>query len=94
MITTLTGQAQHPLRKKHFAIIGAVAAAGLLAFLIGYLPRHRAHSKLVAQTSAQQGPLRVSVVPAARADAAGDAGPLSANPRLREGKWIRATLAG
>ncbi len=67
MTTTLTGQAQHPLRKKHFAIIGAVAAAALLAFLIGYLPRHRAHSKLVAQTSAQQGPLRVSVVPAVAA---------------------------
>ncbi len=68
MITTLTGQVRHPLRKKHLAIIGAVAAAALLAFLIGYLPRHRAHSKLVAQTSAQQGPLRVSVVPAVAAE--------------------------
>ncbi len=67
MITTLTARAQHPLRKKHLAIIGAVAAVVLLAFLIGYLPRHRAHSELVAQTSAQQGPLRVSVVSAVAA---------------------------
>jgi len=56
----------HGWRKRYFVITGA-AALLVLAFLFGYLPRHRARSKLVAQTQAQQGPLRVSVV---RGDAA------------------------
>jgi len=57
-----SGAQQHPLRKKQFAILGAVVAAAVLAFLVGYLPRHRARSKLAAESSAHQGPLRVSVI--------------------------------
>ncbi len=53
MSTTLASpMPHHRWRKRYFAIIGA-AAVVLLAFLFGYLPRHRAHSKLVAETSAQ-----------------------------------------
>lgn len=67
MSTTLASPVpHHRWRKRYFAIIGA--AVVVLAFLFGYLPRHRARSKLVAETSAQQGPLRVNVVAAVAAD--------------------------
>ena len=70
MTTTSASPVPHQRwRKRYFVIIGA-AALLVLAFLFGYLPRHRARSTLVAQTAAQQSPLRVSVV---RADAAAGA---------------------
>jgi RND family efflux transporter MFP subunit len=65
--TSVNPARHHRWRKRYFAIIGA-AAMVVLAFLFGYLPRHRARSKLVAETSAQQGPLRVSVIHAVAAD--------------------------
>ncbi len=71
--TSVSPVPHHRWRKKYIVIIGA-AALVVLAFLFGYLPRFRARSKLVAQTQAQQGPLRVSVV---RADAAASGRPLT-----------------
>jgi RND family efflux transporter MFP subunit len=69
MITTsVTPVQHHALRKRPLLIVGAAAAVVALAFAAGYLPRHRARSKLVAETSAQQGPLRVSVVRAVAAE--------------------------
>jgi multidrug efflux pump subunit AcrA (membrane-fusion protein) len=65
--TSVNPVPHHRWRKRYFAIIGA-AVLVVLAFLFGYLPRHRARSKLVAETSAQQGPLRVAVVRATAAD--------------------------
>ncbi len=65
--TSVSPVPHHRWRKRYFAIIGAAAVVAL-AFLFGYLPRHRARSKLVAETSAQQGPLKVSVVRAVAAD--------------------------
>jgi RND family efflux transporter MFP subunit len=66
--TSVNPVPHHRSRKRYFAIIGA-AGVVVLAFLFGYLPRHRARSKLVAETSAQQGPLPVAVVRAVVADA-------------------------
>lgn len=65
--TSVSPAPHHRWRKRYLAIIGASSVV-VLAFLFGYLPRHRARSKLVAETSAQQGPLRVSVVRAVAAD--------------------------
>jgi RND family efflux transporter MFP subunit len=65
--TSLSAVLHHRWRKRDFAIVGA-AALVVLAFLFGYLPRHRARSKLVAETQAQQGPLKVSVVRAVSSD--------------------------
>jgi RND family efflux transporter MFP subunit len=66
--TTLVSPVPHHRWRKRYSAIIAAAVVVLLAFLFGYLPRHRAHSKLVAETSAQQGPLRVSVVRAVAPD--------------------------
>jgi RND family efflux transporter MFP subunit len=57
----------HKFNKRYLLIIGAVALL-LLAFLFGYLPRHRARAKLVAETQAQQGPMRVAVIRTVVAD--------------------------
>ena len=65
--TSVNPVPHHRWRKRYFAVIGA-AVLVVLAFLFGYLPRHRARSKLVAETSAQQGPLRVAVVRATASD--------------------------
>jgi RND family efflux transporter MFP subunit len=60
-----------PLRswnRRHLAIAGAVLLVAA-AFLVGYLPRRLARSKLVAATAAQQGPPRVAVTKAVALDA-------------------------
>lgn len=65
--TSVNPVPHHRWRKRYLVIIGA-AALVVLAFLFGYLPRHRARSKLIAETSAQQGAPRVAVVRAMVAD--------------------------
>src|SRR5467141_1385575 len=60
-----------PLRswnRWHLAVAGVVLLVAA-AFLVGYLPRRLARSKLAAATAAQQGPPRVAVSKAVAVDA-------------------------
>src|SRR5467141_3284035 len=60
-----------PLRswnRRHLAVAGVVLLVAA-AFLVGYLPRRLARSKLAAATAAQQGPPRVAVSKAVAVDA-------------------------
>jgi len=66
-----TGGIPMPLRswnRRHLAVAGAVLLVAA-AFLLGYLPRRFARSKLAASTAAQQGPPRVAVTKAVAVDA-------------------------
>ena len=66
-----TGGIPMPLRswnRRHLAVAGVVLLVAA-AFLLGYLPRRFARSKLAASTAAQQGPPRVAVTKAVAVDA-------------------------
>ncbi len=56
------------LNRRHLAVAGAALLVAA-AFLLGYLPRRLARSKLAAATAAQQGPPRVAVTKAVALDA-------------------------